>query len=571
MPRRRVKKEKSRYASVRTMQKTLGPMLALLVAFVVGFSVDAWHSNKTDETRHLAALSELGAASLNSYLAKFEATLRLASTEMLRGTASPGLPVRVRDAVQQIYPELHNVRVVTLGEETPNTGTGELARAVFPAPAAYASGRGGLVFDRPVWSKTTSDWVIPIRYAMRDPQGGLLYAIDASLPLSTAYNLWKDAPLPEGGRLGVIRDDGHLMTLYPVPERIETATIYGIVRTNSPVFLHVREHNFPQRGMVEGAGSWDGRPRLWVYRRLENYPLTLYTSLPAAFLWQTWWQQVRYPYLLLALGALGGGIVYTWIVRRQRAWEVARERTTHRIGRLNKRLGQRVAQLEASNGELEAFSYTVSHDLRGPLRVIHGFSERLTEQCGAMLDPKSAHYLDRIKISAQRMGDLVDGLLQLSRVTRMKIDAQPVDLTHEAKSVARELQQLSPDRNVRFSVEEGLVAHGSQPLLRDLLRNLLENAWKFTANRSDAAVSLTTEDCDGERVYVVRDNGVGFDMQYARKLFNAFHRLHGTDYDGVGIGLATAARIAAMHGGRIWAEARKNEGAAFRFVLNPRS
>jgi signal transduction histidine kinase len=553
------------------MQKTLAPMLALLVAFAAGFSLDAWHTNKVDETRQLAALAELGAASLNSYLAKFEATLRLASAEMLRRSAAPGLPARIRDGVHEVYPELHNVRVVTLGEEKPNTGTGELARAVFPAPAAYASGQGGLVFDRPVWSKSANDWVIPIRYAMRDERGMLMYAIDASLPLSTAYNLWKDAPLPEGGRLGVMRDDGHLMTLYPVPDRLQRETIYGIVRTNSPVFLHVREHNFPQRGMVEGAGTWDGRPRLWVYRRLENYPLTLYTSLPTAFLWQTWWQQVRYPYLLLALGTLGGALVYGWIMRRQRAWEIAREKSDRRIRRLNRKLAQRVAQLEASNSELDAFGYTVSHDLRGPLRVIHGFSERLAEHCGTLLDAKSAHYLDRIKISARRMGDLVDGLLQLSRVARVKVDPQPVDLTHEAKSVARELQQLSPERNVRFSVEEDLLAHGSQPLLRDLLRNLLENAWKFTATRSEATISLTTEDRGRERAYVVRDNGVGFDMQYARKLFNAFHRLHGTDYDGVGIGLATAARIAAMHGGRIWAEARKNEGAAFYFVLQPRS
>ena len=568
MPRRHTKK-KGRYASVRTMQKTLAPMLALLAAFVIGFSFDAWHSNKTDQMRHLAALSELGAASLNSYLAKFEATLRLASAEMLRPIPAPGTPLRIRDAVHEIYPELHNVRVVTLSEETPNNGSGELARAVFPAPAAYASGHGALVFDRPVWSKSAADWVIPIRYARRDARGALLYAIDASLPLSTAYNLWKEAPLPEGGRLGVIRDDGHLMTLYPVPERTRHETIYGVVRTQSPVYLHVRDHNFPQRGTVEGAGSWDGKTRVWVYRRLENYPLTLYTSLPAAYLWQTWWQQVRQSYLMLALSVVGGAVVYRWILRRQRAWEITRQKSDHRIRRLNKNLAQRIALLEAANSDLEAFSYSVSHDLRGPLRVIHGFSERLTEQCGNQLDAKSAHYLERINIGARRMGDLVDGLLQLSRVARVKIEMQPVDLTHEARSLARELQQLAPERNVRFSVEDGLVAHGSQPLLRDLLHNLLENAWKFTAGRSDAAVSLTTEDRGGERAYVVRDNGAGFDMQHAHKLFKAFQRLHGADYEGIGMGLATAARIAAMHGGRIWAEARKNEGAAFYFVLPP--
>lgn len=165
------------------------------------------------------------------------------------------------------------------------------------------------------------------------------------------------------------------------------------------------------------------------------------------------------------------------------------------------------------------------------------------------------------------MADLIDGLLQLSRVARVKMERQPVNLTHEANSIARELSQLAPEREVRFTAEPGLKATGSRALLRDLLRNLLDNAWKFTAGRPDAAIELRLETRDGERVFVVRDNGVGFDMQYARKLFSAFQRLHGADYEGVGIGLASAARIVSMHGGRIWAEAAKNEGASFYFVL----
>ncbi|HWI14695.1 MAG TPA: ATP-binding protein, partial [Burkholderiales bacterium] len=329
-------------------------------------------------------------------------------------------------------------------------------------------------------------------------------------------------------------------------------------------------HDFPARGVVEGPGSWDGKGRLWVYRRLENYPLTLYTSLPVAFLWHTWWQQVRYTYLLLALAVLGGTLVYFWIVRRQRSWEIAREKSARRIRRLNRALAERVAQLETSNRELEAFSYSVSHDLRGPLRVIHGFSERLSRQCGPRLDENGTHYLERIRLTARRMGDLIDGLLQLSRVARTRVERKTVDLTHEAKSIARELRLLAPERNVHLTVEEGLVAHGSPALLRDLLRNLLDNAWKFSSTRAHAEVSFRSEMREGERVYVVRDNGAGFDMQYARKLFTPFQRLHGTEFDGVGIGLATAARIAAMHGGRIWAEATKDQGAAFCFVLHPR-
>lgn len=546
------------------MQKTLAPMIGLVVLFAFGLSWDAWVTNKRYQVRQLAALTEVAAASLDLYLAKLEATLHFAAEEMLRIDRAGGSTVRVLDGVRTLYPEIGDVRVV-LGEDTNSEPAPEVRLAGADATARRQAGRLGV--ERPVWLAERNEWVVPLRYAMRPASG---YGIHAVLPLAKAHRLWTDAPLPVDARLGVIRDDGRLVSLYPLPDDVPLNALYGFERTRSPLYAALKADRYPQRGTVEGAGSVNGKPRLWVYRRLDHYPLTLYTSLPSAFLWQTWWFDVRHAYLLLALGMLGGIGVYVWIVRRQRAWEIAHQRAEQRIRRLNRALAQRVAQLEASNRELEAFSYTVSHDLRGPLRVIHGFSERLALQSAHALDDKSLHCLQRIKVGAYRMGELIDGLLQLSRVARAKIDVQPVDLTHEAKSIVRELQQLYPDRNVRFSVEEGLIVRGSRPLLRDLLRNLLENAWKFTVSRPEAVVSLGREVRDGERAYVVRDNGIGFDMQYGRKLFTAFQRLHGADYEGVGIGLATVARIAAMHGGRVWTEAKKNEGAAFFFVLEPR-
>ncbi len=552
------------------MHRMLVPMIALLAVFATGFSLETWEANRSHHLRELAALAEVGAASLDSYLGKFEATLRSASEELLAPGGRGNVPLQIRKMLRRSYPELENLSIVTLEQEmAANAGSGRLGRAVFPAPAVYAAKRGGIVIERPMWLAATRNWVIPVRYATRDERGSMLQAIDASLPLSTAYNLWKDAPLPEGGRLGVIRDDGHLVTLYPLPEQIPLDRLYGIARTGSPLYAHIRDNNFPSHGIVEGDGSLNGKTRLWVYRRLEHYPLTLYTSLPQAFLWRTWWEYVRYSYVLLALGMVGAALIHLRMVHRQRSWEISREKSEQRIRRLNHALAQRVGQLEASNKELEAFSYTVSHDLRGPLRAIHGFSDRLAQSAGA-LDEESAHYLRRITVGAQRMSDLIDGLLQLSRVAQVKMERQPVDLTHEANSIARELSQLAPEREVRFTAEPGLKATGSRALLRDLLRNLLDNAWKFTAGRPDAAIELCSETRDGERVFVVRDNGVGFDMQYARKLFSAFQRLHGADYEGVGIGLASAARIVSMHGGRIWAEAAKNEGASFYFVLEPR-
>jgi light-regulated signal transduction histidine kinase (bacteriophytochrome) len=256
-------------------------------------------------------------------------------------------------------------------------------------------------------------------------------------------------------------------------------------------------------------------------------------------------------------------------VRRQLAWEVTRERTQARIRALNAALEQRVAQLEASNAELAAFSYTVSHDLRGPLRAILGFSERLESHYVQQLGERGAHYLDRIRAGAQRLGDLVDGLLHLSRLTRTRIEPQAVDLSQIAKHIVRDLRQQSPERRVHVEIDVGMTAAGSRPLLTDLVQNLLQNAWKFTSAREHAEISFSCEERGGERIYTVRDNGVGFDMQFAPKLFTVFQRLHGAEFEGTGIGLATASRILSMHGGRIWAEGEKGKGAAFHFVLAP--
>jgi PAS domain S-box-containing protein len=238
------------------------------------------------------------------------------------------------------------------------------------------------------------------------------------------------------------------------------------------------------------------------------------------------------------------------------------------FGELDERVRQRTAELETANKELEAFSYSVSHDLRAPLRSIDGFSQALVEDFGDKLDAEALEHLGRVRAAAQRMGELIDALLSLSRVSRTGLDMREVDLSAVAEAAGNELRDREPDRCVEFEVERGLMVHADPTLMRVLLDNLLGNAWKFTRERECACIAFGLTATDSGPAYFVRDDGAGFDMAHANKLFSAFQRLHPQDqYPGIGIGLTTAARIVHRHGGRIWAEAELDRGATFYFTM----
>jgi DNA-binding response OmpR family regulator len=227
-----------------------------------------------------------------------------------------------------------------------------------------------------------------------------------------------------------------------------------------------------------------------------------------------------------------------------------------------------VEELEMKNRELEAFSYSVAHDLRAPLRSIDGFSQALLEDCGDKLDDEGKQHLRYVRESAQGMAVLIDGMLSLSRVARSELRSEPVDLSDLAQAIFAQLRKSAPNRSISTIAAEDLVVEGDPRLLRVMLENLLGNAWKFTTKCAAPKIEFGTVANSTPRTYFVRDNGAGFDMSYVGKLFGVFQRLHSTsEFEGTGIGLATVQRIVSRHGGRVWAESEVDRGAAFYFTL----
>jgi signal transduction histidine kinase len=256
-------------------------------------------------------------------------------------------------------------------------------------------------------------------------------------------------------------------------------------------------------------------------------------------------------------------------LQRQIAARIQVEAELRRLNdQLEQRVAERTAALELANAELASFSYSVSHDLQAPLRSMSSFSQALLEDCGDQLDEHAQDYLARIRAAAVRMGELTDGLLQLARVTSTQLHSETIDLSAAARAVIDELARIEPERRVEVSIAEAMTAQGDGRLIRVVLQNLIGNAWKFTRDADPARITIGASRDRDPVTYFVRDNGAGFDMQHAQRLFEPFHRLHRADeFPGSGIGLATVHRILLRHGGRIWAEGAPRGGATFSFTL----
>jgi light-regulated signal transduction histidine kinase (bacteriophytochrome) len=281
------------------------------------------------------------------------------------------------------------------------------------------------------------------------------------------------------------------------------------------------------------------------------------------------WKNHEIEFVQQIANHLGVALKQAELLNELRAEVLERQQAETRVQNLNQGLRQAILDLRVVNRELEAFSYSVSHDLRAPLRSIDGFSQALLEDSIDQLDETGQDYLNRIRAATQRMGQLIDDMLTLSRVTRSDMSKESVDLSNLARRICIDLQQGNPDRTVTWDIQPGLVTYGDTRLLNVVLDNLLNNAWKFTVKQAQTTIEFGSIDQEnGITAYHVRDSGAGFDQAFVDKLFKPFQRLHGMrEFPGNGIGLATVQRIVHRHGGKVWAIGALDQGATFYFTL----
>jgi signal transduction histidine kinase len=310
-------------------------------------------------------------------------------------------------------------------------------------------------------------------------------------------------------------------------------------------------------GVCSVGPDTQGRPA-WIRIFLRPADLRVLQGPP-------WWTPERMSLVLGLIAATGLAGMAWMVMLRHRGLSRALE---NRVREGTAELRARTAELERLNRELEAFSYSVSHDLRAPLRAMAGFSQALNEDYGDTLDPIAKGYLKRIDDAALHMNQLIDGLLALAKVTRRELHREPTNLSDLTEGVVEELKRGHPNRKVGIAIERGMIESVDRDLIRIVLTNLLQNAWKFSCKTPDPNVQVGRLVDKKPAVYYVRDNGAGFDPGHAERLFQPFQRLHSAaEYEGTGIGLATVAKAVRRHGGRIWAEGKVNEGACFFFTV----
>jgi signal transduction histidine kinase len=417
-----------------------------------------------------------------------------------------------------------------------------------------------LLVSKPLMSPVAKRWTIPATRRITGPDGTLVGVVGAAIDTNHFNAFYRELDLPRGVGLALVRDSGELLFRFPEMETLPPGTDLS---KSSPVFglpLPLQ-----QPATLRYTTPYDGIERFITFRRVGDLGLMVAVSHDAHVLLAPWRRDV----IALGIGVAAALVALTlllWVALVQIRRRAADERAHHDT--LEAKVRERTVELETANEELEAFSYSASHDLRSPLHAMNGLMFLLRRDRDSTLSAKAVDMLDKGSASVDTMARLIDDLIGLSRSSRQAIHASAVDLSALAQEVVDALTQQHGGSPASVQIAPGLTVQADPGLMRIVLHNLLSNALKYSSKAEQPRVEFGSERSVGELVFFVRDNGTGFAMAEAHRLFRPFQRLHKRgDYSGSGIGLATAARIVRRHGGRIWADSAPGQGATFRFTL----
>lgn len=525
---------------------------------------------------------------------RIDMALRAARDEYRRQSAAGRIDRHLMTAFlrrqQEQLPMADSIRIADAGGLVVVGTDKELPSGVTIADRDYFlalrdGGANRLVVSKPVLGRISGKWVLIFARGLERADGrfdGVVYGA-----VTIDWFNRKFARLEVGDK-GTVVLRGDATRNFDLLARFPQAGFVGQT-TVSPQFTAMITAN-PQGGTYEAHAGADNIRRVFSYSQVEGYPFITLVGFSTDDTLAPWWQEV---YKLVAataifalLSAIGGWVVLrAWNARTQAYREVrelnalleqdniARRAAEAEVVRLNSELERKVvertAQLEAANKELEAYSYSISHDLRAPLRVIDGFSHILVDDYADRLDGDAKRSLEAIRRNAVRMGYLIDDILEFSRMSRAKMRHTTIDMTALAQEVFDDVRAAAAaERNIVLKLGDLPPAEGERSMIRQVWANLLTNAVKFTACRAEALIEVGASAGEAETTYWVRDNGAGFDMQYASKLFGVFERLHSPQqFEGTGIGLAIVKRVVERHRGRVWAEAKVDAGATMYFTL----
>ena len=561
---------------VRANLRIYAALSAALFLTAAAFTYFSWTREASRHERQLESVVALSAQGISTYFITLEKLIAELGDQMKAEGLGPGSAARLK-AFKARYSEFSIVVAIDLDgkflytSEENNKG-GARAAGVSNDPSFIEfrkrlSTVRGLEVSRTVHGPLTGQWITPLRYVVRDDHGEPLFILTAGLPQNRAHAFWKDVPLSTGAGIALLRDDAYLVSRFP-PLDSKSGKEFTEPHSISAAGV-LASRGFPDQGTYTAMGKLSQTETLGAFKRLPSLPLTLIAVEPTANLTRDWLYGAMPIYVMLALLFTGAVFGLRWkdrheaMVQAERLQQIEKlELGAAMLTQSNQSLQTSNRKKEALNAELEAFVYTVSHDLRAPLRAINGFAELLQAEMAQDIRPTEQTYLSNIKRNSSRMALLLNDLLDLSKYSVVDIHHQMVDMNEMVRDV---IQELNIDLT-RVDIDTGeLPGRSCDPsLIRQVWSNLISNAVKYSARSQTPKVKISFT----ESRYTVSDNGAGFDMSYRDKLFKLFSRLHSDkDYEGTGVGLAIVKRIVERHDGVVYANSVLGSGSTFGFSL----